>query len=190
VRQEQGRLDLLVNNAWGGYERYDPAAFQLPFWEQPAEYWKRMITAGVRTHYVAARLAAPMMIEQRRGLIVGTGFGDRGKYLGNLVYDVAKAAVIRLAWGMAQELRDHGVAAVSLHPGFTRTEKVLDGYGGDLGPTNSPQYVGRAIAVLAADPSVLEKSGQELRVGDVAAEYGFTDVDGRFVPPFELSGET
>jgi NAD(P)-dependent dehydrogenase (short-subunit alcohol dehydrogenase family) len=185
--EQEGRLDLLVNNAWGGYEEYDSDGFSQPFWEQSPEYWGRMVDRGARFQYVAARHAAPLMIARRQGLIIGTAAGDRGRYLGNLAYDVAKAAVIRLAFGMAVELRPHGVAAVALLPGFTRTEAVLELFKGDFTPTNSTQYVGRAVAVLAADPDVMRHSGESLRVADVAESYGFVDTDGRWVPPFELS---
>ena len=126
------------------------------------------------------------MIARKQGLIVGTASGDRGRYLGNLAYDVAKAAVIRLAFGMAIELRPHRVAAVAVLPGFTRTEAVLELYDGDLAPTHSPQYVGRAVAMLAGDRDVMRLSGEALRVADLAKSYGFVDVDGRWVPPFEL----
>jgi NAD(P)-dependent dehydrogenase (short-subunit alcohol dehydrogenase family) len=105
-----------------------------------------------------------------------------------VVYDVAKAAALRMGWGMARELRPHGVAAVMLLPGFTRTEAVLAGYDGDLEPTHSTHYVGRAVAELAADVDVMRHSGEQLRVADVAESYGFRDVDGRLVPPFELPG--
>jgi NAD(P)-dependent dehydrogenase (short-subunit alcohol dehydrogenase family) len=184
--EQDGRLDLLVNNAWGGYEEYDAGGFSKPFWEQSSDYWGRMVDRGVRLQYLAARHAAPLMIAQGGGLIVGTAAGDRGRYLGNLVYDVAKTAVMRMAFGMARELRPHGVTALTLLPGFTRTEAVLALYKGDLAPTNSTQYVGRAVAVLAADPDVMRHSGESLRVADVAESYGFVDVDGRWVPPFEL----
>ncbi|MDX6547275.1 MAG: hypothetical protein QOG33_825 [Gaiellales bacterium] len=187
VKDEQrGRLDLLVNNAWGGYEEYDPGGFTQPFWEQSAEYWGRMIDRGARFQYLAARRAAPLMMARGNGLIIGTAAGDRGRYLGNLVYDVAKTAVVRMAFGMATELRPHGVAALTLLPGFTRTEAVLALFTGDLTPTNSTQYVGRAVAMLAADADVMRHSGESLRVADVAEAYGFVDVDGRWVPPFEL----
>ncbi len=192
VGREQGRLDLLVNNAWGGYEQHDLQAFQRPFWEQPLRHWDGMFTAGLRAHLAAGRLAVPLMISQGRGLIVCTTAWDRGKYLGNLFYDVAKAAVNRLAWGMARELRPHGIAAVALAPGFMRTERVLAAHQErpfDLSQTESPEYLGRAVVALAADPEVLRKSGEVLTVGQLAREYGFTDVDGRQPPPFELPGD-
>lgn len=190
VRHEHGRLDLLVNNAWGGYEHHDYRTFAAPFWEQPASRWEAMFTAGVRAQLFASRFAVLLMLPQRRGLIVCTVAWSFGDYLGNLFYDVAKAAVNRLAFGMAHELRPHGVAAVALAPGFVRTERVLAAHAAhpfDLTGTESPEYIGRAVAALAADPEVLRKSGQVLTVGELAQEYGFTDTDGRQLPPFRLS---
>lgn len=198
IKQEQGRLDLLVNNAWGGYEQYDSNTFDSPFWEQPLRHWHGMFTAGVRSQLVTSRFAAPLMLPQRQGLIVNSTAGDRGKYLGNLFYDVAKNAIVRMAKGMAIELRSYNIAAVSLCPGFMRTEKVLTHYKTDeqhwqtipdLEKTESPQYIGRAVAALAADPNVMQKSGSTLTVGELAQEYGFTDIDGRYIPPFWLDTE-
>ncbi|MCL5110412.1 MAG: SDR family NAD(P)-dependent oxidoreductase [Chloroflexi bacterium] len=191
VHLEQGRLDLLVNNVWGGYERYESeAAFGVPFWQQPPRHWHGMFEAGLRAHLLASQHAAPLLVDQRRGLIVSTVAWDRGKYLGNLFYDVAKAAIVRLVFGMARELREHGVAVVAVAPGFMRTERVVAVVGEapefDWSQTESPEYVGRAVAALAADPNVLDKSGQVLAVGDLAREYGFVDVDGRQVPSFHL----
>jgi NAD(P)-dependent dehydrogenase (short-subunit alcohol dehydrogenase family) len=195
VRQEHGRLDVLVNNVWGGYEGKGLRDGTVYFWEQPfAERWDKMFTAGVRAHYVASALAAPLMLPQRRGLIVSTIAWDHDKYIGNF-YDVAKHAIVRMIHGMAIELRKHNVAAVALAPGFTRTERVLAAFGADearwrefpgLGQTESPEYVGRAVVALAADPEVMKKSGRAFRAGELAPEYGFTDVDGRQVPPFTV----
>src|SRR5436305_9562039 len=124
VGSEGGRLDLLVNNAWGGYERQDWRTFTAPFWEQPLRHWDGMFTAGVRAHLIASRLAVPLMRAAGRGLIVHTTAWDRDHYLGNLFYDVAKTAVNRMAYGMARELRLHNVAVVALAPGFVRTERA------------------------------------------------------------------
>jgi NAD(P)-dependent dehydrogenase (short-subunit alcohol dehydrogenase family) len=198
IRQEQGRLDVLVNNVWGGYEQYDGATFDASFWEQPLWRWDKMFTAGARAHYAASRLAAPLMMEQGQGLIVNTTFWDRGKCLSSLPYDLAKTAVNRLAYVMALELRPHGVAALALSPGWMRTEAVLRVYDADeqhwrevpdLNGTESTQYIGRAVVALAADPDVLEKSGCILTVGDLAREYGFTDYDGRQPPTFIMAEE-
>lgn len=195
VRRDAGRLDLLVNNAWGGHEAFD-GVFEAPFWERPIEEFDAMFARGVRNHVLASRHAAPLMIAGRRGLIATTTFRDRDRYLrGNLHYDLAKASMTRLAFAMAEELRPHGVASVDVSPGWMRTEFVLAGHRTDethwrdvpaLARTESPRYLGRAIAALAADPDVLVRSGRSLRVADLAREYGFTDVDGRHVPAFEL----
>lgn len=195
VQDEQGRVDLLVNNAWGGHESFD-GVFEAPFWEHPLSHWDAMMDRGVRLHLLAARAVAPRMVERRRGLIVATSFWDRARYLrGNLYYDLAKSAINRLAFGIAEELRPHGVASLALSPGWMRTEFVLAGHRSDeahwqevpaLSRTESPRYLGRAVAALAADSEVLSRSGQVLRVADLAREYGFTDVDGRQVEAFEL----
>ncbi|MBV9282220.1 MAG: SDR family NAD(P)-dependent oxidoreductase, partial [Chloroflexi bacterium] len=181
VEREQGRLDLLVNNAWGGYEQYSHAGFTAPFWEQPLRHWDGMFTAGVRAHLISTRFAAPLMLPRRSGLIVTTIAWAFDRYLGNLFYDVAKAAIIRMTFGLAEELRPHDIAAVALAPGFMRTERVMAEHARspfDLGVTESPEYLGRAAAALAADPNVLARSGSVLTAGDLAREYGFTDVDG------------
>jgi NAD(P)-dependent dehydrogenase (short-subunit alcohol dehydrogenase family) len=195
VRAEQGRLDLLVNNAWGGYEGLGLRDGSIYFWEQPfAERWDKMFTAGLRAHYLASCLAAPLMLPQKHGLIVSTIAWDHDKYISNF-YDVAKHAIVRMTYGMAIELRRHGVAAVALAPGFMRTERVLAAFGATeanwrefpgLAPTETPEYTGRAVVALAADPDVMRKSGRAFRAGELAPEYGFTDVDGRQVPPFDV----
>ncbi|MBB4634336.1 NAD(P)-dependent dehydrogenase (short-subunit alcohol dehydrogenase family) [Longimicrobium terrae] len=199
VEAEHGGLDLLVNNAWGGHEAFSVTSFGAPFWEQDMDQWDAMFDRGVRNHLLASRIAAPILIRQKRGLIVTTTYWDRGHYLkGNLFYDVAKASMNRLAFAMAEELRPHGVASLAVSPGWMRTELVLASQKAteetwrehpSLARTESPRYLGRAVAALAGDVEVLRKSGGIHRVADLAAEYGFTDTDGRLVPPFELDGE-
>jgi NAD(P)-dependent dehydrogenase (short-subunit alcohol dehydrogenase family) len=195
VQREAGRIDLLVNNAWGGHETFN-GVFDAPFWEHPLANWDSMFDRGVRNHLLASRFAAPMMVKRKRGLIVTTTFWDRDRYLhGNLFYDLAKASMTRLAFGMAQELRPHGVASLAVSPGWMRTEFVLMGHKTDeahwqerpaLARTESPRYLGRAAVALAGDAGVLGKSGAVHRVADLAREYGFADIDGRQVEAFEL----
>lgn len=195
VQREQGRLDVLVNNAWGGHETFN-GVFEAPFWEHPLSNWDSMFDRGVRNHLLASRFAAPLMVAQKSGLIAITSFWDRDRYLrGNLFYDLAKSAMNRLAFGMAEELRPHGVASLALSPGWMRTEFVLAGHKTDeahwherpaLARTESPRYLGRAIAALASDAGVMQKSGGVHRVADLAREYGFTDIDGRQPEAFEL----
>jgi NAD(P)-dependent dehydrogenase (short-subunit alcohol dehydrogenase family) len=190
-----GPIDLLVNNAWGGHESFD-GRFAAPFWEHPLSHWAAMMDGGARLHLLTARAVAPRMVARRRGLIVATTFWDRDRFLsGNLYYDLAKATITRLAFAMAGELRPHGVASLAVSPGWMRTEWVLTGHRTDeahwqdvpaLARTESPRYLGRAVAALAADPDVLRHSGQVMRVADLAETHGFTDIDGRKVPAFEL----
>lgn len=186
VQAEQGRLDILVNNAWGGYQS-DYDSFTANFWEQP-DRWNAMFKAGVRAHLNASRLAAPLMIEQRSGLIINTTVYDRGKFLSNLYYDLAKSSVNRMAYGMALELRPFGVTALALAPGWMRTERVMEYNPSpeELITTESPEYIGRAVVALASDPELLTLSGETLNVGDLAERYGFTDIDGRRVPTFRI----
>jgi NAD(P)-dependent dehydrogenase (short-subunit alcohol dehydrogenase family) len=194
IGEEHETLDVLVNNAWGGYEHHEHATFTVPLWEQPLSRWDAMFTRGVRAQLVTSRFAAPLLMRReasaRPGLIVNTIAWVFGAYLGNLVYDVAKAASIRMAFGLGEELREHRVAAVALAPGFMRTERVLAAHAAnpfDLSRTESPAYVGRAVAALASDPDVLTKTGQMLYAGELAREYGFTDADGTQPEPFRFS---
>jgi NAD(P)-dependent dehydrogenase (short-subunit alcohol dehydrogenase family) len=191
MANEQGRIDLLVNNAWGGYEQHDHRTFNAPFYEQPLRHWHGMFTAGVRATLVASRFAAPVMLRQRSGLIVNITAWDRDKDFGNVFYDTAKGAINRMTAGMARELKSSNIAVVAVAPGFMRTERVAAAFeaAGNreyLNFTESPEYVGRAVLALAGDPGILEKSGKVLPVGDLAAEYDFTDVDGRRIAAFRI----
>jgi NAD(P)-dependent dehydrogenase (short-subunit alcohol dehydrogenase family) len=196
VEREHQQLDLLVNNAWGGHESFTAGSLSAPFWEQPLAHWQAMFEHGVRNHVIACQAAAPIFRRQQRGLIVSTTFWDRDRYLkGNLFYDLAKAAMNRLAFAVAQELRADGVTSLAVSPGWMRTELVLAGHQATeetwrdrpaLAGTESPRYLGRAVAALAADPDVARKTGTVQLVGELAKEYGFTDVDGRLIPPFEI----
>ena len=199
LRDDHGRLDVLVNNVWGGYENSECRPLPLvPFWDQSLRQWDSMFTAGVRAHLAASRLAVPLMLPRRRGLIVSTTANlEALPYLRNIFYDLSKNAVARLAWAMAHELREHGIAALAVAPGFMRTERIVEAFrragvpdaiDGPGGPKESPVYLGRAIAALASDPNVLDKSGQLLEAGTLAREYGFTDVDGTQPLPFRVPG--
>ena len=188
VREQGGRLDVLVNDIWGG----DPLTeWGTPFWEHDLDNGLRMQELAVTTHLVTSHYAAPLLVARGRGLIVEMTDGAGDGYRGNLFYDLAKASVIRLALAQAEELRAHGVAAVAVTPGFLRSEAVLDHFGvteagwrdgiakdPNFAASETPRYVGRAVAALAADPTVLAKSGRALSSWELAKEYGFTDVDG------------
>ncbi len=190
VQSEQGQLDLLVNNAWAGYERmvHDGQFTWLkPFWQQPLWRWDAMFQSGVRGAYIAAQYAAQKMVEQRQGLIVNISFWAAQKYMNNVAYGTAKAAVDRLAVYMAHELREYNVAAVALYPGLVRTESVLESAEYfDLGNSESPQFIGRAVAGLMTDPNLMQKSGQILVAATLALEYGLTDIDGKQPRPLTL----
>src|SRR5262245_3574485 len=185
IRADCGRLDLLVNNVWGGYESSECRPLPMvPFWQQSIHQWDGMFTAGVRAHITASRLAVPLMLPQRRGLIVSTTANlEALPYLPNLFYDLAKHAVGRMIRAMGQELREHGVAAVAVAPGFMRAERVVEAFrragamaalDGPGGPKETTAYLGRAVVALTGDPEVMKKSGQLLEVGALAREYGFT----------------
>ena len=180
VLDEHGRLDLLVNNATAYTLDIGPPE-DAPFWELPIDVWDQMHTVGLRSHYVASMFAARIMVPQRRGLIVNVSSIGAIKYTGNVSYNVVKAAVDMLTLASAEELRQHGVAVVSIWPRFTRTAAVLahpELYP-DVSTAWTPLFNGRAVAALAADAGIIDKSGQALDIGAIANEYGFTDLDGR-----------
>lgn len=191
ITDEQKRLDLLVNNVWGGYENMiENGAFtwSRPFWQQPLWRWDAMFEAGVRAHYVASQLAANLMVAQRSGLIVNISFWPAQKYIGNVAYGVSKAATDKMTADMSHELREHNVAAVSLYPGLVRTEKVMEAAAWlDLSNSESPQFIGRAVAALASDSKVMERTGEVLVAAGLAQKYGFTDIDGKTPRPLTLS---
>ena len=190
IRRDHGRLDLLVNNVWGGYEYFnDGTEFWLEkgFWTAPLSRWDGMFEAGVRAHYVASVLAAPLMVERRAGLIVNISFWAARKPSMGVAYGAAKAASDHMARCMAHELREHTIAAVALYPGLVRTEGVLKASNFfDLSNSESPQFSGRAVAALAADPEIMRKSGEVLVGAALALEYGFTDVDGKQPRPLTV----
>ena len=180
IQQEEGRLDVLVNNA-----------FIIPneltsgknFWQLPISNWDDMIDVGTRSAYVASRFAAERMVEQGSGLIANISSSGAQEYAWHVAYGVGKAALDRFTRDAAHELRPHGVAVVSLWPGLVLTERnegARDAVPSlDFSGAESLRFTGRAVAALASDPGVLERSGEALTSRDLADEYGFTDVDGR-----------
>lgn len=189
VRAEQGRLDILVNDIWGGD---DLMAWATPFWEQPLENMLLMQTRGVHTHIITNYYAAPLLAAQGAGLIVEITDGDSDRYRGHLMYDMAKAAVIRLAYGLSIEMKRYGVTVVAVTPGFLRSEAMLDHFGvteanwqdgakvdAHFIASETPYFVGRAVAALAADPNVAAKAGGVYASWTLSDEYGFRDIDGR-----------
>jgi NAD(P)-dependent dehydrogenase (short-subunit alcohol dehydrogenase family) len=188
---QDGAIDVLVNAVWGGYERMvDGGEFtwMKPFWQQPLWRWDAMFAAGVRAHYHASQLAAAGMVGRRRGLIVNISHWAAQKHLGNVAYGVSKAATDKMTAHMAAELQPHGVAVVSLYPGMVRTEKVMASAAWlDLSNSESPEFIGRTIAALAADPDVMRHTGKVLVAAAVALDYGFTDVDGKSPRPLTMA---
>jgi dehydrogenase/reductase SDR family member 1 len=161
----------------------------LPFWEQPMHRWESMMAAGVRAAFVASAHAARVMVPQRRGLIVNISFWPAQKYIGNCVYGVAKAATDKLTSDMAHELRPHGIVVVSLYPGLVRTESVMAAAEAgwlDLSNSESPEFIGRVIGALSAQPEILEKSGTVLVAAQVALELGVLDIDETAPVPLTL----
>ncbi|MBH0774860.1 SDR family NAD(P)-dependent oxidoreductase [Nocardia bovistercoris] len=191
VRDEYGRLDVLVNNVYNA-----PAAARWlgkPFWAVPPTAWDETFDVGVRSHYAAAVFAAPLLIESG-GLIVNISSPGAERYMHNAVYGVAKCALDRLTADLARDLTDSDVTVVSLWPGIVNTELLqmvpadadgrrmvtLPGEGSfDLDAAESPHFPGRAVVALATDPARRERTGNSWRVADLADAYGFTDVDGR-----------
>lgn len=195
VKQEQEHLDILVNNAWGGYETITAwEGWGAPFWEQPLSRWDVMFRVGLRSHMTASYFAAPLMLssKRQRRLIVNTTVAmEEAGYPANLFYWLSKVAINRMTYKMAEELKKRRVAVVALAPGWLRTAHILQHYETDdrnahkisaLQGSESTEYAGRAVVALATDAQVMEKTGRVLRTRELGPEYGFTDVDGRQPP--------
>jgi dehydrogenase/reductase SDR family protein 1 len=185
IASETSHLDVLVNSAWGGYERMvenGTFTWQLPFWEQPTHRWSSMMDAGVRAAFITSALAAKVMLPERKGLIVNISFWPAQKYIGNVIYGVAKAATDKMTADMAHELRPHGITVLSLYPGLVRTEAVMEAAKGgwlDLSNSESPEFIGRVIVALAQDQNVFERTGKVLVAAAIASEFDLRDVDGK-----------
>ncbi|HWH09261.1 MAG TPA: SDR family oxidoreductase, partial [Candidatus Thermoplasmatota archaeon] len=189
VRREQdGRLDVLVNDVWGGDALVE---WGKPFWEADAQQGLRMMRTAIGTHLLTARHGVPLMVERGAGLVVEVTDGDTGRYRGTLYYDLVKNGVIRLANAMHEELRPRGVTALAVTPGFLRSEAMLDHFGvteanwrdgarkdPNFLASETPLFVGRAVAALAADPFVARKGGRVWASWTLSDEYGFADADG------------
>lgn len=180
VEAEQGKLDLLVNNATSYSTDLGPREDAM-FWELPVEDWDHMHAVGLRSHYVASAWAARMMVPRRSGVIVNISSLGAVKYTGNVSYNVVKAAVDMLTLSTAEELRPHEVAVVSFWPRLTRTEALVahPEQFSDASKAWSAEFNGRCVAALASDPRIIEKSGRALDLAEVAVEYGLADSDGR-----------
>ena len=192
IEREHGRLDVLVNDVWGADFLIE---WNVPVWRHSLERGLRMLRLAIDTHVVTSHFALPLLIKQPGGLVVemtdGTAEYNQTNYRLSLFYDLAKTSVVRLAWAQAHELRPHGCTAVALTPGWLRSEQMLDNYGvaeanwrdaiakqPHFAITETPRFVGRAVAALAADPDVARHNGASLSAGELARVYAFTDLDG------------
>jgi NAD(P)-dependent dehydrogenase (short-subunit alcohol dehydrogenase family) len=192
VAADHQRLDVLVNDIWGGERLF---AFDRTVWEHSLDDGLRLLRLGVDTHLITSHYALPLLIQQPGGLVVemtdGTAAYNATHYRNSIFYDLAKTASLRLGWALAQEVAPHGATAVTLTPGWLRSEMMLDGFGVTESNwrdaiaqephfviSETPRYVGRAVAALAADPHVDRWNGQSLSSGQLAKVYGFTDLDG------------
>lgn len=188
VKKEQGRLDILVNDVWGG----DELTEWKPLWQHSLEKGLTMIERAVHSHIITTHYATPLMIETKRGLIVEITDGDHFGYRGTFFYDFVKTSVIRLAFLYATELKKYKITSIALTPGFIRSEAMLDYFGvtesnwqdavkkrPDFGESETPFYVGRIVAALASDKKVNKKNGRVFAAWDLGPEYGIMDIDGR-----------
>lgn len=189
IDAEHGHLDVLVNDIWGGDALIDWSA---KFWDIDVEAARTLLERAVLSHLLTSRHGAARMVAQGSGLIVEVTDGDLAGYRGQLLYDLVKASVIRLGYAMAWDLFGTGVTALTVSPGFLRSEAVLDQFGVTeanwrdaivkdplFAESETPFYVGRAVAALAADPNVARHAGAALFAADLAEQYGFTDIDER-----------
>ena len=191
IKKDHGRLDVLVNDIWGGDALTE---WGTPFWELSLEKGFKMIDQAIKTHIITSRYGVPIMIEQKSGLVIEITDGNHQTnrvYRSNLFYDFVKASLIRMAFGMAKELDEYGITALALSPGFLRSEAMLDHFGVTADnwqeatkkdphfiASETPFFVGRAVAALAADAAVHSKTGQALASWELGREYGFLDQDG------------
>lgn len=177
-----GRLDIIVNNAWPGYEHMveeGEFTWVQPFWQQPTWRWNAMIDVGLRSAFVTSKAAAPIMVANKRGLIINISFWAAELFNGNAIYGVAKAAANKMASDFAHDLRPHDVAALALYPGLVRTEAVMRAAEFfNLSNSESPQFIGRVVSGLWNDPELMEKSGKVHVAAQLAQEYGLSDIDG------------
>ncbi|QGZ48611.1 SDR family NAD(P)-dependent oxidoreductase [Streptomyces sp. QHH-9511] len=193
IDEERGRLDILVNDIWGGEHLLVPA-FGKKIWETDLDSGLRMLELGVKTHVITSSVALPLLVRHPGGLVVEVTDGTaeyNTRFRENFFYDLAKNAPIRMAYALAHDLKEAGGTAVAVTPGWLRSEQMLDHFGvteanwrdateklPDFAVAESPVYIGRAVAALAADPERARWNGQSLSSGQLAKEYGFTDADG------------
>ncbi len=186
--EHNGRIDLLVNDIWGGDELTE---WNVPYWEHSLDAGLQMLERAIHTHIITSHYATSLLLKSKSGIIFEITDGKTYDYRGTFFYDLVKVSVMRMAYSMAKDLRPHNVAAVAVTPGFLRSEAMLDHFGvtekkwrdgikGDkyFAFSETPHYIGRAIVALATDPKIMDKSGKTVATWDLSEEYGFVDMDG------------
>lgn len=188
IRAEQGRLDILINDVWGG----DELTEWVPFVEHDLQNGLLMLERAVHSHIITAHHAVPLMIDTGKAVLIEITDGDNYGYRGSFFYDLVKTSIIRIAFSFAKEFHPHNIAALALTPGFLRSEAMLDYFGvteanwrdatkehPDFSESETPYYAGRVAAALAADPEIMQKTGRVFATWDLAPEYNIKDIDGR-----------
>jgi Dehydrogenases with different specificities (related to short-chain alcohol dehydrogenases) len=190
IIDEKGRIDILVNNVWGGYECFnDGTQFWLEreFYTIPVRRWDKMFHAGIRAHYVTSSFVAPIMAEQGSGLIINISFWAAQRNDMGVAYGIAKAADDKMVETMAYELQKYNINVISLYPGLVRTESVMAAAQYlNLENSESPEFIGRVIAGMMDDEKISEKSGTIQIAASLALEYGITDIDGSQPQPLTI----
>lgn len=188
IESEQGRLDIIVNDIWGGDELI---AWDKPLWESPISDMIKLFERALFTHIITAHYGLPYLIKNKGGLLVEVTDGDNYDYRGQVIYDLVKTSIIRLAHNIAQDIKPYDCTALAITPGFLRSEVMLEHFGvtednwrdgakkdPNFIASESPFYVGRAVAALASDPNIHQKTGGIFSSWELMEEYGFTDMDG------------
>jgi len=190
IKTGQGKIDILVNNVWGGYEYFnDGTEFwkEDGFWAAPYSRWDKMFQSGVRAHYIASSLAAKLMIKNESGLIINISYWAAQRNDRGVAYCTSKAATDKMTMCMAYELKKYNIPVLGIYPGLVRTESVLkakDYF--NLSNSESPEFIGMVISELASDQKIIEKTGQILVAANVAIEYNIKDIDGKQPRPLTL----
>ena len=191
IISEQGRIDILVNSVWGGYEYFNNGTefwTEKGFWSAPISRFDKMFDAGVRAHYFTSCFVVPQMIAQGSGLIINLSYWSAERNDMGVPYGIAKAATNKMTETMAYELKEHNISVITIYPGLVRTESVMkskDYF--DLSNSESPEFIGLAVAALATDLDVIKKSGTRQIAAQVALDYGYTDIDGKQPVPLNKS---